>query len=106
VALMIPHIARMIAGADVGQRAAVYRQCWVRSSCWCRTWSASTILPVTLPVGVVTAAVGAPYFLYPDVPLGQTEHVTRAISCQYAASHGATGRLARIDMVPGGTRPR
>jgi iron complex transport system permease protein len=63
VALMIPHIARMLAGPHSG---TVFLFTGVIGGLFVVV--ADTIaqhyLPVTLPVGVVTAAVGAPYFLF------------------------------------------
>ncbi len=63
VALMTPHIARMLAGplsSGVMMFTALIGAVIVLA--------ADTVglhfLPVTLPVGVVTAAIGAPYFLF------------------------------------------
>lgn len=63
IALMVPHMARMIAGPHspgvlfftglLGGIVLLISDC-----------VAQHFLPVTLPVGVVTSAVGAPYFLY------------------------------------------
>ena len=63
VALMIPHIARMIAGPMSGSVllfTAVLGAIFLLVS----DVVGQHFLPVTLPVGVVTAAVGAPYFLF------------------------------------------
>jgi iron complex transport system permease protein len=63
VALMTPHIARMLAGPLSG--GVMLFTALVGSLI---VLAADTVgqhfLPVTLPVGVVTAAVGAPYFLF------------------------------------------
>lgn len=63
VALMTPHIARMLAGPLSG--SVMLFTGFVGALI---VLAADTIgqhfLPVTLPVGVVTAAVGAPYFLF------------------------------------------
>lgn len=63
VALMTPHIARMLAGPLSG--SVMLFTALVGTLI---VLAADTIgqhfLPVTLPVGVVTAAVGAPYFLF------------------------------------------
>ncbi len=63
IALMVPHMARMIAGPSsagvlffaglLGGIVLLISDC-----------VAQHFLPVTLPVGVVTSAVGAPYFLF------------------------------------------
>ena len=63
VALMVPHIARMLAGPLSGSVmlfTAVLGGCFLLAS----DVVAQHFLPVTLPVGVVTSAVGAPYFLF------------------------------------------
>lgn len=63
MALMVPHIARMIAGPLSGTVMlfiGVLGGCFLLAS----DVVAQHFLPVTLPVGVVTSAVGAPYFLF------------------------------------------
>jgi len=62
VALMVPHMARMIAGplsGSVMAFSAVLGACFLLVA----DIIAQHFLPVALPTGVVTAAVGAPYFL-------------------------------------------
>ena len=63
VALMVPHIARMLAGPLSG---SVMLFTGVLGGCFLLAADvvAQHFLPVTLPVGVVTSAVGAPYFLF------------------------------------------
>lgn len=63
VALMVPHAARMIAGPLSGSVmlfSAVLGACFLLLA----DIVAQHMLPVGLPTGVVTAAVGAPYFLF------------------------------------------
>ncbi len=63
VALIVPHMARMIAGPPSGSvliLTALLGSLMLLGS----DIVAQHLLPVTLPVGVVTGAVGAPYFLY------------------------------------------
>jgi iron complex transport system permease protein len=63
VALMVPHVARMLAGPLSGSvllLTAVIGALFLLFA----DVIAQHYLPVTLPVGVVTAAVGAPYFLF------------------------------------------
>lgn len=63
VALMVPHIARMIAGAMTGSvliLTAIFGAFLLLAS----DVVGQHFLPVSLPVGVVTAVVGAPYFLF------------------------------------------
>jgi iron complex transport system permease protein len=63
VALMVPHVARMIAGPLSG---SVMFFTGVAGAVFLLLADiiAQHYLPVTLPVGIVTAAVGAPYFLF------------------------------------------
>lgn len=63
VALMVPHIARMLAGAMTGSvliLTALLGAFLLLAS----DVVGQHFLPVSLPVGVVTAVVGAPYFLF------------------------------------------
>lgn len=63
VALMVPHVARMIAGAMTGSvlvLTAILGALMLLAS----DVVGQHMLPVTLPVGVITAVVGAPYFLF------------------------------------------
>lgn len=63
VALTTPHVARMVAGPMTGgvfMFAAIIGGIFLMTS----DIIAQHALPVALPVGVVTAAVGAPYFLF------------------------------------------
>ncbi|MCK9485475.1 MAG: iron ABC transporter permease [Dehalococcoidia bacterium] len=63
VALMVPHVARMLAGAmtaSVLVLTALLGAIMLLAS----DVVGQYFLPVTLPVGVITAVVGAPYFLF------------------------------------------
>ncbi len=63
VALMVPHMARILAGPLSGSVmlfSAVLGACFLLLA----DIVAQHFLPVPLPTGVVTAAVGAPYFLF------------------------------------------
>jgi iron complex transport system permease protein len=63
VALMVPHLARMLAGPMAGGvflLSALIGSILVLGS----DMVGQHALPVGLPVGVITAAVGAPYFLF------------------------------------------
>lgn len=63
VALMVPHVARMLAGAmtaSVLLLTALLGALMLLAS----DVIGQHALPVTLPVGVITAVVGAPYFLF------------------------------------------
>jgi iron complex transport system permease protein len=63
VALMVPHVGRMLAGPLSGSVLifiAAIGALFLLSA----DVIAQHFLPATLPVGVITAAVGAPYFLF------------------------------------------
>ena len=63
VALIVPHMARMIAGPPTGS-VLIFTALLGSIMLLGSDIVAQHLLPVTLPVGVVTGAVGAPYFLY------------------------------------------
>jgi len=63
VALMIPHVARMLAGPISGSVMLFTALLGAIFLLFADVVS-QHFLPVTLPVGVVTSAIGAPYFLY------------------------------------------
>lgn len=62
IALMVPHMARMIAGPASGS-VLIFTGLLGGIVLLLSDVLAQHYLPVTLPVGVVTSAVGAPYFL-------------------------------------------
>ena len=64
VGLMIPHMVRLVLGAD-------HRLLIPAAGLWgatflviCDTLARSILAPRELPVGVITAAFGAPFFIY------------------------------------------
>ncbi|HYH13534.1 MAG TPA: iron chelate uptake ABC transporter family permease subunit [Thermomicrobiales bacterium] len=63
VALIVPHMGRMIAGPATGS-VLVFTSLLGSIMLLGSDIVAQHMLPVTLPVGVITGAVGAPYFLY------------------------------------------
>lgn len=63
VALVVPHMARMIAGAMSGS-VFLFTAILGATLVLAADTVGDHLLPVTLPVGVITGAVGAPYFLY------------------------------------------
>ena len=63
VALMVPHIARMLAGPLSGS-VMIFTGVLGALFLLGADMIAQHALPVSLPVGVVTGAVGAPYFLF------------------------------------------
>ena len=62
VGLVVPHIVRRLVGGS--HRGCSRSRCWSAAPSWCSpTWSpASSLAPGELPIGVVTAFVGAPFF--------------------------------------------
>ena len=63
IALMVPHMARMIAGPHSGS-VLLFTGVLGSLLLLLSDVAAQYAFPLTLPVGVVTSAVGAPYFLY------------------------------------------
>lgn len=64
VGLIIPHIMRIIVGPD--HRILLPSSCLVGAIflIWTDTLARSIIQPTELPVGIITASLGAPFFLY------------------------------------------
>jgi iron complex transport system permease protein len=63
VALMVPHVARMLAG-PISAGVILFTATLGALFLMAADIVAQHGLPVTLPVGAITAAVGAPYFLF------------------------------------------
>jgi iron complex transport system permease protein len=63
VALMVPHVARMLAGPLSGS-VMIFTALLGGLLVLASDTVGQHFLPVSLPVGVVTSAVGAPYFLF------------------------------------------
>ncbi|HVL23440.1 MAG TPA: iron ABC transporter permease [Thermomicrobiales bacterium] len=63
VALMVPHVARILGGPASGSTMVLTGFLGATFLLLADT-VAQHFLPVSLPVGVITAAVGAPYFLF------------------------------------------
>ncbi|RKY85184.1 iron ABC transporter permease [candidate division KSB1 bacterium] len=64
VGLIIPHIMRIIVGPD--HRILIPSSCLVGAMflIWTDTLARTIIQPTELPVGIITASFGAPFFLY------------------------------------------
>lgn len=62
VALMVPHFARMVAGPLSGS-VVLFTALVGGAFLLIADIAGAHLLPVSIPVGVVTAAIGAPYFL-------------------------------------------
>nr|WP_208865777.1 iron ABC transporter permease [Streptomyces zinciresistens] len=63
VGLMVPHVARMLVGADHRRVLAVAPLAGAVLLVWADLLSRLVLAPVELPVGVITAVVGVPAFL-------------------------------------------
>ncbi|MFG2286434.1 FecCD family ABC transporter permease [Streptomyces sp. NPDC048595] len=63
VGLMVPHVARMLVGADHRRVLAVAPLLGAVLLVWVDTLSRVLLAPVELPVGVITAVVGVPCFI-------------------------------------------
>jgi len=64
VGLIIPHVMRIVTGPD--HRILLPSSCLVGAIflVWTDTLARSIIQPTELPVGIITASLGAPFFLY------------------------------------------
>ncbi|MCD6310826.1 MAG: iron ABC transporter permease [Candidatus Eremiobacteraeota bacterium] len=63
VGLVIPHTARMILGADNRLLLPASALIGAIFLIWCDTFSRVVFTPQEIPVGVITALIGAPFFL-------------------------------------------
>jgi iron complex transport system permease protein len=63
VAFVVPHVARMLAGPITGT-VLIFAALLGAILLLGADMVAQHALPVSMPVGVVTAAIGAPYFLF------------------------------------------
>lgn len=64
VALMIPHVARMLAGPLTGGVLVLAGMLGAALVVGSDIVAQHAFSPTSLPVGIVTAAIGAPYFLF------------------------------------------
>jgi iron complex transport system permease protein len=64
VALMLPHIGRLLVGPDHRRLIPVAALLGAVFLVWVDVGARMLIRPAELPIGVVTAAVGAPFFLW------------------------------------------
>jgi iron complex transport system permease protein len=64
IGIIVPHLVRLIVGADhrvVMPASALFGAAFLIA---CDALARTVIAPVELPVGVVTAVLGAPFFLW------------------------------------------
>jgi iron complex transport system permease protein len=64
VGLMVPHIVRMLVGGDHVRVLPLSALIGAIFLLWADTLARFVIAPTELPVGVVTAFCGAPFFLF------------------------------------------
>lgn len=64
VGLIIPHIARLVVGPDHRILIPVSALIGAISLVWADTLARTIISPTELPVGIITAFFGAPFFIY------------------------------------------
>jgi iron complex transport system permease protein len=64
VGLMIPHVVRMVAGADHRRLLPLSALAGAIFLVWVDTAARTIISPQEIPVGILTAIMGAPFFLY------------------------------------------
>ena len=64
VGLIIPHITRLLIGPDHRMLIPISTLMGGIFLLWCDTLARTIIAPVELPVGIITACFGAPFFIY------------------------------------------
>ncbi len=64
VGLIVPHVMRLVLGADHRRLLWAATLSGGLFLVWCDTIARSLIAPAELPVGVVTSLLGAPFFIY------------------------------------------
>ncbi|AOZ92142.1 FecCD family ABC transporter permease [Paenibacillus crassostreae] len=64
VGLVIPHIIRLITGPDYRHIVPLSALGGAIFTLWCDTIARSILAPTEIPLGVVTAFIGAPFFAY------------------------------------------
>lgn len=64
VGLIIPHLVRLVLGPDHRQLIPVSALSGGLFLIWADTLARTIVAPVELPVGVITAFLGAPFFIY------------------------------------------
>jgi iron complex transport system permease protein len=64
VGLIVPHITRMIIGSDYRYLFPASALLGASIMMICDTIARTIVEPIELPVGIIMAALGAPFFLY------------------------------------------
>lgn len=64
VGLVVPHLVRRVFGADVRRRAPLSAAWGATFTLACDTFARTAFAPYELPVGIVLAFIGGPFFVY------------------------------------------
>ena len=64
VGLVVPHMIRLITGSDYRVIVPLSALGGAVFMVWCDTAARSVLAPTEIPLGVVTAFIGAPFFAY------------------------------------------
>jgi iron complex transport system permease protein len=64
IGLIIPHIIRLIVGADHRKLLIIAPVFGGTFLIWCDTFARTIISPAELPVGIITAMLGGPFFIW------------------------------------------
>ena len=71
VGLMIPHVMRLIVGSDHRLLLPASFLAGGIFLCWADTLARILLAPAELPVGIITAFFGGPFFLFLALPRGR-----------------------------------
>ena len=64
VGLIVPHTARLLVGSDYRVLLPATLLLGAGTVTFCDTIARTIVAPVELPVGIIMAVMGAPFFLY------------------------------------------
>ena len=74
VGLIVPHLVRLVAGADHRRVWPAAFGCGAASLVACDVLARTVLSPMELPVGIITALIGGPFFLY--MLISRTRHTS------------------------------
>jgi iron complex transport system permease protein len=64
VGLMVPHITRLLCGTNHARVLPLAAILGTALIVWCDLFSRTAMAPIEMPVGIITALVGGPYFIF------------------------------------------
>jgi iron complex transport system permease protein len=64
IGLIIPHLVRLVVGADHRKLMVAAPLFGGTFLIWCDTFARTIISPAELPVGIITAMLGGPFFIW------------------------------------------